>query len=78
MRKLHLENEEAVMVGFNRRYAPLVRILSGLLAQVVKLNYFNVMINAGAIPLNSWGQSRQLGGERIIGETCHWNILCDT
>ena len=65
-------NQDAIMVGFNRRYAPLVQTLSGLLAQVAEPKCFNFTINAGAIPPDSWVQSRELGGGRIIGEACHW------
>jgi len=65
-------NQNAIMVGFNRRYAPLVRTLSGLLAKVAEPKCFNFTINAGAIPSDSWVQSRELGGGRIIGEACHW------
>lgn len=64
--------DSTVMVGFNRRYAPLVTTLSSLLAQVAEPKCFNFTINAGAIPADSWVQSRQLGGGRIIGEACHW------
>ena len=64
--------DAAIMVGFNRRYAPLVQTLSQLLSQVTEAKCFNFTINAGAIPADSWVQSRQLGGGRIVGEACHW------
>jgi predicted dehydrogenase/threonine dehydrogenase-like Zn-dependent dehydrogenase len=62
----------AIMVGFNRRYAPLVQTMHGLLSSITEPKCFNITINAGAIPTDSWVQSRQLGGGRIIGEACHW------
>ena len=30
------------------------------------------IINAGAIPADSWVQDKQIGGGRVVGEGCHW------
>ncbi len=61
-----------IMVGFNRRYAPLVQTMRELAANVTEPKCLNITINAGSIPADSWVQSRQLGGGRIVGEACHW------
>jgi predicted dehydrogenase len=59
-----------LMVGFNRRFSPLTRILkerfgNGLMAMIYR-------INAGPIPSDTWIQDREIGGGRIIGEVCHF------
>ena len=59
-----------LMVGFNRRYAPLaVRLKQQLGAGPMCLMY---RINAGPIPADSWIQDAELGGGRIVGEICHF------
>jgi predicted dehydrogenase len=61
-----------LMVGFNRRFSPLVTRLQALLAgrsQSVSLVY---TVNAGAIPADHWTQDPEAGGGRIIGEGCHF------
>jgi predicted dehydrogenase/threonine dehydrogenase-like Zn-dependent dehydrogenase len=61
-----------LMVGFNRRFSPLVTRLQMLLAgrsQPVSLVY---TVNAGAIPAGHWTQDPAAGGGRIIGEGCHF------
>lgn len=60
-----------LMVGFNRRFAPLLQeIKMSLPCDVpVAVNY---RINAGAIPADSWIQDKDIGGGRIMGEVCHF------
>jgi predicted dehydrogenase/threonine dehydrogenase-like Zn-dependent dehydrogenase len=61
-----------LMVGFNRRFSPLVTRLQALLAgrsQPVSLVY---TVNAGAIPASHWTQDPAVGGGRVIGEGCHF------
>lgn len=63
---------QQLMVGFNRRFAPLVVGMQHLVAsrsQPVSLVY---TVNAGAIPPEHWTQDLRLGGGRIIGEGCHF------
>jgi predicted dehydrogenase/threonine dehydrogenase-like Zn-dependent dehydrogenase len=69
-----LQNETSplLMVGFNRRFAPLTRKLYefiGLRNEPLLATY---RINAGSIPLTHWVQDPALGGGRIIGEACHF------
>jgi len=59
-----------LMVGYNRRFAPLARLLKekmsgGALSMIYR-------INAGPIPPESWIQVPEIGGGRIIGEVCHF------
>lgn len=60
-----------LMVGFNRRFAPLIQNLkSGLSAKApMSLVY---TCNAGSIDADSWVQDPERGGGRIIGEACHF------
>ena len=60
-----------LMVGFNRRFAPLVQALKAHLEPVNEPMCFNFTVNAGFIPADSWVQSQEKGGGRIIGEACH-------
>jgi polar amino acid transport system substrate-binding protein len=62
--KIHL------MVGFNRRFAPLVtRLKSALRPRPLTAVY---RVNAGAIAPDHWIQDPDMGGGRIIGEVCHF------
>lgn len=71
--RARLKEEGAVpvlMVGYNRRFAPLVAEMKDRLHDgPVSLVY---RINAGAIPADSWIQDRDIGGGRIVGEVCHF------
>jgi predicted dehydrogenase len=61
-----------VMVGFNRRFSPLLVRLRTLLAQVPGPKTFVMTVNAGEIPPDHWTQDPAVGGGRIIGEGCHF------
>lgn len=65
------ESPGLLMVGFNRRFSPLIQrakeVLKGRTAPLVML----YRINSGPIPAESWVQSEE-GGGRIIGEVCHF------
>ncbi|MCL6583655.1 MAG: bi-domain-containing oxidoreductase [bacterium] len=59
-----------LMVGYNRRFSPLAKMLkeavgSGPMAMIYR-------VNAGHIPIDSWIQDPEIGGGRIIGEVCHF------
>ena len=61
-----------LMVGFNRRFSPLVQTMKRLLATVSEPKFFVMVMNAGAIPADHWTQDPITGGGRIIGEACHY------
>lgn len=66
----------ALMVGFNRRFAPLALKMKELLGSgIVPVNIVATM-NAGFIPADVWVHDPQTGGGRIIGEACHFIDLC--
>jgi len=61
-----------LMVGFNRRFAPHVMDVKALLAGRAEPKSFIFTMNAGHIPADSWVQSAEKGGGRVIGEACHY------
>ena len=61
-----------LMVGYNRRYSPLVEIMSNNLKDLESPCSINYNINSGYIDNNSWIQDQNIGGGRIIGEICHF------
>jgi predicted dehydrogenase len=63
-----------VVVGFNRRFAPLAQKMKQLLGEGPK-NIVATM-NVGFIPSNVWIHDLEIGGGRILGEACHYIDLC--
>jgi predicted dehydrogenase/threonine dehydrogenase-like Zn-dependent dehydrogenase len=61
-----------LMVGFNRRFAPLVVRMRDALRGVSGPKAVVITVNAGAIPREHWTQQRDVGGGRIVGEACHF------
>jgi predicted dehydrogenase/threonine dehydrogenase-like Zn-dependent dehydrogenase len=61
-----------LMVGFNRRFAPLSVRMKALLQQQRAPKSFIVTVNAGAVSAGHWTQTVEVGGGRIIGECCHF------
>ncbi len=64
------KGKRQLMVGFNRRFAPLATKIKSVLSDGPMSIVYRV--NAGAIPLDSWIQDMEVGGGRIIGEACHF------
>lgn len=71
VRAVHANSGRVLMVGFNRRFAPLVVRMKQLIDRVAEPKVFSLFMNAGAIPASHWTQDREVGGGRIIGEACH-------
>ncbi|MBI1922655.1 bi-domain-containing oxidoreductase [Candidatus Poribacteria bacterium] len=61
-----------VMVGFNRRFAPMTLELKAFLRDVNEPLILTYRVNAGFIPSEHWVHDSQEGGGRIIGEVCHF------
>lgn len=66
------ENSPLLMVGFNRRFAPLARKLYDFIKFRQEPLVVSYRINAGLIPLTHWVHDPIQGGGRIIGEGCHF------
>jgi predicted dehydrogenase/threonine dehydrogenase-like Zn-dependent dehydrogenase len=61
-----------LMVGFNRRFAPLTKTMKRLVGGVGQPKALVATVNAGHIPVEHWTQDPAVGGGRIIGEACHF------
>lgn len=61
-----------LMVGFNRRFAPHVAKIQGLLETVKGPKAFVMTVNAGGLAPGHWIQDPAAGGGRITGEACHF------
>jgi len=61
-----------LMLGFNRRFAPLAKQLKAFLTDRSEPMIVNYRVNAGYLPLDHWTQDPKQGGGRIIGEGCHF------
>ena len=62
----------ALMVGFNRRFAPMAARMKSFLAPVSEPLALHYRINAGQLPPDHWVIDREQGGGRILGEVCHF------
>lgn len=65
-------SDRLLMVGFNRRFAPMVRRLKDFLSPLKEPLFMHYRVNAGALPSSHWVQDPVQGGGRIIGEACHF------
>jgi predicted dehydrogenase/threonine dehydrogenase-like Zn-dependent dehydrogenase len=63
--------DSQLMVGFNRRFAPLVERLQAELGQVGDL-VLSMRVNAGPLPDDHWLHDPEDGGGRLLGEGCHF------
>lgn len=61
-----------LMVGFNRRFAPMAQRLHRHFKGVDEALVMHYRVNAGYIPLDHWTQDIEQGGGRILGEVCHF------
>ena len=64
-----------VMVGFNRRFAPIAVKLREAVASRTGPLQLVATINAGRLPGDHWTLDPIQGGGRIVGEACHWMDL---
>jgi predicted dehydrogenase len=70
--KAHEGARGGVMVGFNRRFAPLVETLAAHFAQRRSPLVMTYRVNAGFLPREHWVHDPVEGGGRILGEACHF------
>ncbi len=69
------ESGGILMVGFNRRYSPLVRDLIAHFEGRKEPLAMIYRVNAGRIPKDhaaAWVHDPEIGGGRIVGEACHF------
>lgn len=61
-----------LMVGFNRRFAPMTERLKAFLAPISEPLALHYRVNAGYLPPDHWLNDPEQGGGRILGEVCHF------
>ena len=66
------DSDGNIMVGFNRRFAPLARKVKEHFGDRTYPLSINYRINAGLLPEDSWIHDPEVGGGRIVGEVCHF------
>ncbi len=69
---LKTEAQPLLMLGFNRRFAPLSRQLKAFMDQRQEPLVAHYRVNAGYLPPEHWLHDPKVGGGRIIGEGCHF------
>jgi predicted dehydrogenase len=69
-----------LMVGFNRRFAPLAQRMKAFLAKASGPFTMHYRVNAGPLSADHWINDPEQGGGRILGEMCHFvdllSFLC--
>jgi predicted dehydrogenase len=60
------------MVGFNRRFAPMLLQLKSLLGQPGAGSLTRYLVNAGPLDADSWYRNEELEGSRFAGEGGHF------
>ncbi len=72
IRQLQKGNPGLLLVGFNRRFAPLARQLAARFASRAEALYMHYRVNAAFLPPDHWLHDPAVGGGRILGEACHF------
>jgi predicted dehydrogenase/threonine dehydrogenase-like Zn-dependent dehydrogenase len=62
----------SVMVGFNRRFAPVTAVLRRLLAAAPGPKTLSYHVNAGPLAPDHWFANLAESGGRVLGEACHF------
>jgi predicted dehydrogenase/threonine dehydrogenase-like Zn-dependent dehydrogenase len=71
------ENAPLLMVGFNRRFAPMAVQMKNFVAEIHEPLAIHYRVNAGYIHADHWVNDPDQGGGRILGEVCHFvDFLC--
>lgn len=69
-----------LMVGFNRRFAPMAKQMKSFLGNSSGPLVMHYRVNAGMLPKDHWINDSEQGGGRILGEVCHFvdflSFLC--
>jgi polar amino acid transport system substrate-binding protein len=66
-----------LFVGFNRRFAPLARVLKDHVRAPATPLEILMRVSAGALPADHWLNDPHEGGGRLLGEGCHFiDLAC--
>jgi predicted dehydrogenase/threonine dehydrogenase-like Zn-dependent dehydrogenase len=63
---------DRLMVGFNRRFAPLLGQLKSKFGQQDSGSVMRYLVNAGRLESDSWYRNEELAGSRFVGEGGHF------
>jgi len=63
---------QQLLVGFNRRFAPMAVQMKTFLSSVAEPLTMHYRVNAGLLPHDHWANDPDQGGGRILGEVCHF------
>jgi predicted dehydrogenase/threonine dehydrogenase-like Zn-dependent dehydrogenase len=66
------ETGAPIVVGFNRRYAPLTLKMKDLLSRLDGPILINYRANTDLVAATRWSQDPNIGGGRVIHEACHF------
>lgn len=66
-----LTRRPRLMVGFNRRFAPMAAQMKSFL-DIHEPLVMHYRVNAGPLPPDHWINDLEVGGGRILGEVCHF------
>ena len=66
-----------LMVGYNRRFAPLTQQVMQAFEHTTGPRQILVRVNAGKLEADNWQQDPEDGGGRFLGEACHFvDLAC--
>src|SRR5438093_5663499 len=66
------ETRRPLFVGFNRRYSPFARAIRQFLSLREPPFMLTYRVNVGSLSPDHWTLDPDIGGGRIIGESCHF------
>jgi predicted dehydrogenase/threonine dehydrogenase-like Zn-dependent dehydrogenase len=72
VRAIEESGNDRLMVGFNRRFAPLLIELRAAMGACAAAQFFHYRVNAGPALTESWHADRARRGGRFVGEGCHF------
>jgi predicted dehydrogenase/threonine dehydrogenase-like Zn-dependent dehydrogenase len=70
--RMPLPQRLALMVGFNRRFAPMTVQMKSFFTGISEPLALHYRVNAGFLAPDHWVNDREQGGGRIVGEVCHF------
>jgi predicted dehydrogenase len=69
---INTTENDRLMVGFNRRFAPMLVKLKSLFGQPGASSVTRYLVNAGQLDADSWYRNEELEGSRFAGEGGHF------
>lgn len=72
LRTVEQTGNDRLMVGFNRRFSPLLNQMKGEWGKRVGPHVLQYRVNAGPVEKGSWYLQAATEGSRFVGEGCHF------